>query len=84
MPTKKPRTNAQLLNEFMQKKRFTLFGWTTDVYTDENGHQLHEATFVYMGTPIVTSPNRWRTAAEAREDAAFFVLPLVTKALGPL
>jgi hypothetical protein len=73
----------QLLSQLMQKKKFDHFDWTMDVCTDENGYQLHQATFLYPGLPIVTSEKWHRTAAAAREDAARIALPQVRQALGP-
>jgi hypothetical protein len=84
MPSNPPPTNAQMLSQLMAKKKkknLTDFKWTPHVQADEDGNQLHKDTFVYMDTPVATSPQWHRTAAKAREETAFYVLPVITEAL---
>jgi hypothetical protein len=76
----KPLSYTQLLSQLMQKKRFTDFQWA--VFTDTGATQRHKATFYYRSSPIYTSLHWHATAANARDETAFYVLPVVTQALG--
>jgi hypothetical protein len=66
----------------MEKKRFTDFHWHVD--TETGATQRHKATFYYRSSPIYTSLHWHAKKANARDETAFYVLPVITQALsGP-
>lgn len=74
----KPHT--QRLNETLQSAQVTNFRWVY-LHRHHRGLSWHIAYFLYQER-IVGSSRRWhRTKRGAREEAAFYALPVVLSAL---
>ncbi|KIM30067.1 hypothetical protein M408DRAFT_100678 [Serendipita vermifera MAFF 305830] len=79
-----PLTNTQLLSQAMERQHFKNFQWIPSECVDKTGRVWHLATFNLCGQPLDT-PKTWQTTAKAaREDTAFYALPIVTAAMQQL
>ncbi|KIM30094.1 hypothetical protein M408DRAFT_328490 [Serendipita vermifera MAFF 305830] len=74
--------NSQVLNEVLQRRRYTTYNWVMSSFNGPDGSVLHQATFMFADMPPITSPNYHRTKVAAKEEAATCALPIVRNFLG--
>ena len=76
-----PPKNAQLLASLVQRENFTDFRWDSSTRNGATGNPEHKAMYHYQNTLIFSSLHWHRTIKEAKEDVAFYLLPVITEAL---
>lgn len=71
------RSNMQHLKEMLEQYHFTVWEWHYEE-THNGGITSHRATFYFNGGALPVSTSGWQpNKKSAREEAAFFAIPVV-------